>query len=82
MSLAAGFAPQLVARANAVELEPVREVALGLSSIVTQVLIAEGVPGAPPSTPKPSRAANTCWMWRHGGPLEAMEVGIGDEPPS
>ena len=82
MSLAAGFAPQLVARAGAPELEPVRELALGLSSIVTQVLIAEGVPGAPPTTPKPSRAANTCWMWRQGGPLEAMEVGIGDEPPS
>ena len=82
MSLAAGFAPQLVARVGAPELEPVRELALGLSSIVTQVLIAEGVPDAVPTTPKPSRAANTCWMWRQGGPLEAMEVGIGDEPPS
>jgi len=82
MSLAAGFAKNLVERVTGAAREPVRELALGLSSIVTQVLIAEAVPGVPASTPKPKRANDTCWMWREGGPLQRMEVGVGDEPPN
>lgn len=81
MSLAAGFAPKLLARAAGTEREPVREVALGLSSIVTQVLIAEAVPGASTSIPQPHRANDTCWMWRQGGALQEMEVGVGEAPP-
>ena len=81
MSLAAGFAPKLLARAAGAEREPVREVALGLSSIVTQVLIAEAVPGASTSIPQPHRAKDTCWMWRQGGALQEMEVGVGEAPP-
>jgi len=81
MSLASGFARELVARIDGDARESVRELALGLSSIVTQVLIAQAVPGASASIPKPQRANDTCWMWRQGGPLQAMEVGVGDEPP-
>lgn len=81
MSLASGFAPKLLERAAGSERAALRELALGLSSIVTQVLIAQAVPGPSPSTPKPQRANDTCWMWRGGGPLQAMEVGVGDEPP-
>jgi len=81
MSLASGFAPALLARAAGSEREALRELALGLSSIVTQVLIAQPVSGSKEGVAKPQRAKDTCWMWRQGGPLQRMEVGVGDEPP-
>jgi len=74
-ALLAGFSAvaqqRLGAAANATE---VLDLALALNAVVTQAFVVVSAEQEG-EAPRENRAAGTCYMWRRGGPLEALPSG-------
>jgi hypothetical protein len=75
--LLAGFARSALERLKPLaHAEDILDLALALSAVATQAFVHLRRSGEEPSTGQAGRAQATCWMWRVGGPLEALPSGI------